>query len=697
MVVTTLIFFVMILFFNIDLYQIKRDEIDRKTNDTHKNLQNIITTIENNIQNILSSRLETLSKLDYFVPVKQDLLHHTIIHKEESYPKLKFHFEHMKRQVQDLDTLHIIDNNGYSYMRVHNKSLHSDKIAAQRISISTALNTPKLRAFYEDGLFGIHYRISLPLYENEKFLGLIEAGVAPEMLLTRLDSLLGHTSYLLRKEKGSKSFYADSTLDPELATLLFSSDTKISYKEKNYIKHEYPLYDFSKQLVLKVVTLEEITAIEKNFQYSLIASFVFSVLLMVLLLAILERLLRKILKRIDELVYMLNKTDDYILAVDANTHKIKFANAAFYKTLGISKKELRQKDANSFFLPRYEEKHSSMQLFYGKNEKTQSKEATLVCSAEKQIPLEIRINYVNKEDGYYIVLCRDISEHLKQELERKNNEKMINKYIPLSQTDLGGNITYVNEAFCKLTGYTKEELLGQNHRMLRSPKTSKEFYKELWSSITKNSSFSGELRVLTKTKEEVWVRIVIEPRYDINGNKIGYVSTREDVTDKQELRFISERDQLTKIYNRRSFESKLSQAFKSTKKEEHCFGLIMFDIDHFKKVNDTYGHQVGDDTLKAITKHTKEVIRENDFFARWGGEEFMLIVTTSKLDELKLIVSKIQERIKSADYSPVPSITLSFGLSIAKDNDTQETLLKRVDKALYEAKENGRNRYEVAI
>lgn len=697
MIVTTVIFFVMILFFNRDLYLIKRDEIDRKTKETHQSLQNIISTIEQNIQMTLSTRLETLSKLDVFTKVKQDLLTSSNTHKEENYTKLKFHFEEIKKQIPYFNTLHIIDKDGYSYMRIHDKSLHSDKIATQRISIGSSLKTPKLRAFYEDGLYGINYRISLPLFDGEQLLGLLEAGVAPKILLGKLDALLGNTSYLLKKEKNTNSFYADPSLKPALAQLLCSADEKISYEKKTYIKHEHPLYDFSKQRVLKVVTLQEITPIEENFQYSLIGSFVISLLLMFLLLALLERLLLKILKRIDELLYMLNKTDDYIFTVDANTQKIKFANAALYEALGISKKELQEKDANSLLVRRHEDKSGSAQLFYGKEEKTQSKEAMLVIDANKQIPLEVRINYVNKENGYYIALCRDISDHLQQKLERKVNEKMINKYIPLSHTDLAGEITYANEAFCKLTGYTKEELIGHNHRMLRSAKTSKEFYKDLWSSITKNKSFSGELRILTKHQEEVWVRIVIEPRYDINGKKIGYVSTREDVTDKQELRFISERDQLTKIYNRRSFESKLTQALEGIKKEQKYFGLIMFDIDHFKKVNDTYGHQVGDDILKAISKHIKEVIREDDFFARWGGEEFMLIAKSSKIDELKLIVSKIQERLKNADYSPVPSITLSFGLTIAKEEDTKESLLKRVDTALYEAKDKGRNRYEVGL
>ena len=697
MIVTTVIFFVMTLFFNIDLYQIKRNEIERRSTQTYQNLQNIVATIQNNIKTTLSSRLETISKIDFFTSIKQDLKTNTSTHREAVYPKLQFHFEHIQKQITTLSTLHIIDKDGYSYIRVHDKGLHSDKIASQRISIASSLKAPQLRAFYEDGLYGVHYRVSLPLFDGEEFIGLLESGVAPEILLYKLEALLGHKSYLLHKQEETKNFYAQSSLDRDLAAVLVSPDKKINFQEKTYIKHEHPIYDFSNNIVLKVVTLEDITTLEQDFQSSLIHSFLVSLVLMFVLLALLERLLLKILKRIDELLFMLNKTDDYIFAIDASTQKIKFANAALYKALAISKKDLKEKNIASLLLPRYEEDSGFNELFYGKEEKTQSKEAILICSQNKEIPLEVRINYVNKDGGYYIALCRDISEHLQQKLQKQVNEKMINKYIPLSHTDLQGNITYANAAFCRLTGYTQEELLGQNHRILRSPKTSKEFYSKLWKNITSNNSFSGELRVVTKTKEEIWVRIVIEPRFDINGKKIGYVSTREDVTDKQELRFISEHDQLTKIYNRRSFESKLLQLLDTNKKEQLSFGLLMFDIDHFKNVNDTYGHQVGDDILQAISRHIKEVIREDDFFARWGGEEFMLLLKTSKLEELEVVIAKIQKRLQTADYTPVPSITLSFGLTIAKQDDTQESILKRADTALYEAKAKGRNRYEVVL
>jgi len=698
MLVTAVIFVLLILFFNINLYQVKSNEIKRSALHNQENLHNVVKMIEHNTATIISSRLETITKLDFFDKIREDLTNTTKIHKQSNFEKLNVHFKHIKEQTKHFSTLHIVDKDGYTYLRIHDHSLHDNTISSQRSSLVTSLREPKPRSFYEEGLYGICFRVSIPLYKGDTLVGILEAGIRPEILLTEIDSLVRNKSYLFKKEKASTGFYTDAVLDVGLRTLLLDPKAKkINFAERTYIKHELPLYDHSNKLILKVISLEDITATEESFETFMLTSVLASIVMMLLLLILLEKIFAKILIRIDELLYILNKTDDYILAIDASTKKIKFANAALYNALGSSKKKLKNKNIEEFLRARNDYDSGCSKLFKDKNEKTLSKKACLILGEDQNIPLEVRINYINKDGGYYIAICRDISEYLQQELERKVNEKMINKYIPLSQTDLGGSITYVNEAFCKLTGYSKEELIGENHRMLRSPKTPQKFYRELWGNITKNKSFSGELRIRTKEKEEIWVRVVIEPRYDINGKKIGYVSTREDVTDKQELRFISERDQLTKIYNRRSFESKLSQAFERTKKEHYHFGVIMFDIDYFKKVNDTYGHQVGDEILKSITKHIKEVIRDDDFFARWGGEEFMLIVKTSKLDELKLIVSKIQERIKNTDFSPVPSVTLSFGLGIAKEEDTKESLLKRIDNALYEAKENGRNRYEIAL
>jgi diguanylate cyclase (GGDEF)-like protein/PAS domain S-box-containing protein len=695
MVLTTFIFAFLTLFFNLYLYYTKTKEQEHDYLEKEKNIQNSISHIQEHLAYTVSSRLETITKLDYFEDFKQDLANDTFEHRTRHLDKLRFNYENIKKQVPHIETLHIIDPRGYSYIRLHNTNLYKDKIADLRSSILHSIKEPKNRHFYEYGIFGLKYRVSHPIFAGEQFVGLLEVGIDPAYLSDFIRKLTSFESFVLIKEKDSKKYVTKTPLDPSLLAQLqdTASDT-VKYNDKTLLKYVHTLYDIQGNPSLQVVTVEDVTHSQRSFLNFFLLSILTSIILMFLLLWILDRFFTKILLRIDELLYLINHTQDFIIAIDAATKKIKFANTPTYSILGLNKKELKSFDVTNILLPAPEDAKNSVALFE-RSAKALTKRALLACTKEHHIPLEMSINYIPKDGGYFVVIAKNISEQLELELQKKVNERMINKYIPMSHTDLNGVITYVNEAFCNLTGYSKEELLGHNHSMLKSPKTPASLYKNMWESITADKTFRTELRVLTKEKEEIWIKILIEPRYDISGKKTGYISTREDVTDKQKLRFISEHDQLTKAFNRRSFESKLEQMLEDALKHNKTFGVVMFDIDHFKKVNDTYGHQAGDDVLVKVSRIARETLREEDFFARWGGEEFMLLLKNTKVEELILVVKKIQEHFDTADFTPVPRITSSFGITLYKLEDTKESILKRVDEALYRAKELGRDRYEI--
>ncbi len=149
-------------------------------------------------------------------------------------------------------------------------------------------------------------------------------------------------------------------------------------------------------------------------------------------------------------------------------------------------------------------------------------------------------------------------------------------------------------------------------------------------------------------------------------------------------------DSLTSIYNRGSFEHYLDIEIDKAKKGGNVFSLIMFDIDHFKEINDTHGHDVGDEILKDLTMLISSHIRENDLFARWGGEEFMIISKTG-LDKSEILAEKLRKIIEQHQFTKVENLTCSFGVAQYHDEDTKETIVKRADNMLYSAKENGRN------
>ncbi|GAX86938.1 polar amino acid transport system substrate-binding protein [Lebetimonas natsushimae] len=147
---------------------------------------------------------------------------------------------------------------------------------------------------------------------------------------------------------------------------------------------------------------------------------------------------------------------------------------------------------------------------------------------------------------------------------------------------------------------------------------------------------------------------------------------------------IANYDKLTKIYNRNILSKELKKLL------NHRGSVIYFDIDHFKNINDTYGHEKGDFVLKELAKIIKNNIREDDFFGRWGGEEFLIILPYTSYFEAIIVAEKLRKIIESHDFDGI-KVTSSFGVTYVKKDDNEETLLERVDRALYEAKNSGRN------
>ena len=176
------------------------------------------------------------------------------------------------------------------------------------------------------------------------------------------------------------------------------------------------------------------------------------------------------------------------------------------------------------------------------------------------------------------------------------------------------------------------------------------------------------------------------------------------IRDQQEIlerfRIDSKMDFLTKIANRRAFETRLTEEFERTKRYNSIFTLIMVDIDHFKKVNDVYGHNAGDQILRLVAQVLEDQTRFNDFVSRYGGEEFVVLLPESKADQGRYVAEKIRRAVENTSFMNVDEkikVTVSAGVGeVVAESDTPEKFVDRVDAALYEAKKNGRNRVEMA-
>ena len=159
-------------------------------------------------------------------------------------------------------------------------------------------------------------------------------------------------------------------------------------------------------------------------------------------------------------------------------------------------------------------------------------------------------------------------------------------------------------------------------------------------------------------------------------------------------RYDARHDNLTKVYNRKYFNEVLQNEIYLVKETPSKFSVVMFDIDFFKNVNDNYGHQVGDYVLVALCEIILSHIRETDVFARWGGEEFILLLPNTPVERAAKISENLRRRVEDTQFKNVGKVTCSLGLSQYAEDDTLDALISRVDKALYKAKENGRNRVE---
>ena len=210
--------------------------------------------------------------------------------------------------------------------------------------------------------------------------------------------------------------------------------------------------------------------------------------------------------------------------------------------------------------------------------------------------------------------------------------------------------------------------------------------------------------VANKVKNQVKVKIfskndMLERYYQIRVSKLNignsYSLSFTDITELEAKRLRSkheaEFDPLTNIYNRVKVNQVLKDLTYNVKKYNHKLTLILFDIDHFKRINDEYGHNTGDSVLRELSSLVKGLLRKQDTFARWGGEEFVVILKDTEVQKGTLLASRLRSEIEKFHFNIVKSITCSFGVTQFRAGDTEIQFFERVDEALYQAKENGRN------
>ncbi|ADD67531.1 diguanylate cyclase with PAS/PAC sensor [Denitrovibrio acetiphilus DSM 12809] len=274
----------------------------------------------------------------------------------------------------------------------------------------------------------------------------------------------------------------------------------------------------------------------------------------------------------------------------------------------------------------------------------------------------------------------------------KEYNKMIDRHISTSKTDIHGRITEVSSKFTEITGFSKSEIVGKTHRILRHPDNPSELFESMWLTISNGDTWQGEIKNVNKTGEEYWVHQTISPEVDKYQTIIGFNSISRDITDKKRIEELSVTDRLTSLYNRHKLDDVLQSEYSRHQRHNTDFCAVLIDIDHFKNVNDTHGHQTGDKVLVKLAELLKANTRESDYIGRWGGEEFLIIAVESNLEGTAFLAEKLRRMVEETDFPIVGKITISLGAAQYKTGETIAHFINRADDALYTAKQTGRNK-----
>ncbi len=399
------------------------------------------------------------------------------------------------------------------------------------------------------------------------------------------------------------------------------------------------------------------------------------------------------------IITLFNKKAEVMLGYSADELVLLQTPAVFHKTEEvIQRAKMLSEEFNADIQPGF-------QVFVEKTNRDLENrdEWTYVHKDGSEITVKLSITKLidtNNITTGYLGIAEDITS-------KKHNESMIKKYMKLidkniitSSTDVKGKITYTSEAFCKISGYTKDELIGQNHNIVRHPDMGKEIYEDLWAHLLEDKEWVGEIKNLKKDGSFYWVEANISPIYDFDGNKVGYTAIRQDITDKKLIETISITDGLTDIYNRRHFDHVFSKRLEANRDNQEYISFLIIDVDHFKQYNDTYGHQMGDAVLIEIAKTLKKSLkRQDDLCFRLGGEEFGVVFYTDNEDKAFTYANEIKDNIENLKIrhdgnSASEYVTASMGLICLKPNqvESEDLIYKMADKLLYEAKDTGRNK-----
>ncbi|DAB27379.1 MAG: hypothetical protein A2513_11175 [Sulfurimonas sp. RIFOXYD12_FULL_33_39] len=404
------------------------------------------------------------------------------------------------------------------------------------------------------------------------------------------------------------------------------------------------------------------------------------------------KLMKYALDHAEEAVYLTDKDGCFKYVSDGSVRQLDYTKEEF-KSMGISDidSDFNLSSLEAFFL---ELKQNSSLIFRTRHK---NKKGTM-------FPVEINANYIEyRGREYSLAFVRDITRSKQIEDNLKLSASVFTSAREgIVITDANNNIIDVNDAFVKITGYPRGEVLGKNPRILQSGHNNEEFYTDMWESLHSNGVWRGELLNRKKSGEEYVENSTISAVYDENGVVKNYVAIFTDITlqkqQQQKLEYIAHHDMLTNLPNRVLFIDRMHQAMAQAVRRKQLIAVIYIDIDGFKDVNDTYGHEAGDKLLVLLAEKMQSLFREGDTISRIGGDEFIALLVdvankVSITSFLKRLLDIVSEEI-SINGFPI-NVSASIGVTFYPQQNelNAEQIIKQADEVMYQAKLSGKNKY----
>jgi diguanylate cyclase (GGDEF)-like protein/PAS domain S-box-containing protein len=256
-------------------------------------------------------------------------------------------------------------------------------------------------------------------------------------------------------------------------------------------------------------------------------------------------------------------------------------------------------------------------------------------------------------------------------------------------------IIYVNPAFCQMTGWGRDEVIGKTPAILQGERTDRRVTDRLRRNLEAGRSFEGRTVNYRKDGQPFHIEWRTSPVRDSEGRVTHYLAIQRDVTAEvrllRRLRNQADTDSLTELLNREAGERELVAQMRRAAESGESLSIVLLDVDHFKRINDTHGHAAGDKVLERIGRLLNQRLNRQDVGMRWGGEEFLLVLLETDLEGARQAAERFRSLIENSRFHQEIQVSASFGVAQFRPDEALKTLFSRADSALYTAKESGRN------